>query len=156
MSYNFVWCGYALDGIYFCLRPIYCNPSLSSCSWVADDPLDVILTQSYVVHDYPRCDSIFYFVCVFYARRKCYVVFACCFVFVLHAVIRSWFETTCELMWLALYLYSCLCVYYFCLHSNIIGSAVQYSAVFQESRSCCSIGVTEPQRVMRNGLGEMT
>jgi len=65
----------------------------------------------------------------FYVRRKCYVVFACCRVLVVRAVICSWFETTCESMWLALCMYSRLCVYYFCLHSNKIGSAVQCSAV---------------------------
>jgi hypothetical protein len=92
----------------------------------------------------------------FYVRRKCYVVFACCRVLVVRVVICSWFETTCESMWLALYMYSRLCVYYFCLHSNKIGSAVQCSTVFQESRCFCSIGGIEPQRVMRNSLGEMT
>ena len=42
-------------------------------------------------------DVIPYFVsfAVFYVRRKCYVVFACCRVLVVRALICSWFETTC-------------------------------------------------------------
>jgi hypothetical protein len=90
----------------------------------------------------------------FYVSRKCYVVFAGCRVLVVRAVICSWVETTCESMWLALYLCSRLCVYYFCLHSNKIGSAVQYSTIqsFKRAGAAARLAALNPRGLWGTAL----